>query len=98
MFPAPVLQGAVGLSFLGGDPVCNVVILGLRDDAPRHQFAGFDIGDVCSGGSHARQTQQLLSCGSVQIEWLVAPPASLTRAATAVASPFTSAVACEVGG
>jgi len=67
-------------SFLGGDPVCNFVILGLRHDAPRHQFARLVIGTprnhpVCFCCTHARQAQQLLSCSSVQIERLVAAPA-----------------------
>ena len=46
-------------SFLGGDPVCNLVILRLRHDAARHHFAGFAIRtpcnhSVCFCSSHAR--------------------------------------------
>src|ERR1017187_2097148 len=67
-------------SFLGSDPICNSVVLGLRHDAPRHHFAGFLIGtprnhSVGFCRSDARQAQQLLFCGSVQIEWLVTAPA-----------------------
>lgn len=67
-------------SSLGRDPVCNFVVLGLRHDAPRHQFAGFGIGTprdhpICFGRRHTRQAQQLLFCGSVQIKWPIAIPA-----------------------
>ena len=67
-------------SFLGRDPVCNFVILSLRQDAPRHHFTGFVIGTPCNHPvrfcrGYAPQAQQLLFCGSVQIEWLVAAPA-----------------------
>ena len=63
-----------------GDPVCNPVVLCLRHDAPRHYFAGMAIGTsgnqaVCFCRSHARQAQQILFCGRVQIEWLVVAPA-----------------------
>src|SRR5882762_7362694 len=67
-------------SFLGRDLVCNIVILGLRYDSPRHHFAGFAIRTpgnhpVCFRRSHAREAQQLMFCGSVQIERLIAVPA-----------------------
>src|SRR5271157_410835 len=67
-------------SFLSRQPVCNFVILDLRQDASRHQFAGLVIGTprnhpACFCRGHPRQTQQLLFCGTVQIEWLVATPA-----------------------
>src|ERR1700687_4761338 len=74
--PLPTAETG-GLSFLGGDPVCNLVIFGLRHDAPCHHFAGFVIGtprnhSVCFCRSHARQAQQLVFCSSVQVEWLFA--------------------------
>ena len=67
-------------SVLGCDPVCDFVVLRLRHDPPRHHFTGFRVGTTrnhplhfCRG--YSRQAQQLLFCGSVQIERLVAAPA-----------------------
>src|ERR1019366_2257151 len=67
-------------SSLGRDPVGNFVVLGLRHDAPRHQFAGFVIGTpgnhpVRLRTAYTRQAQQLLFGGRVQVKRLVAIPA-----------------------
>src|ERR1019366_8838060 len=74
------LECAESRSFLGRDLIRNFVILGLRHDAPRHQFAWVLIRTprnypACFWRSHARQAQQLFFCGTVQIERLVASPA-----------------------
>ena len=68
------------MSFPGRHLVRNFVILGLWQDVAFYQITGIVIGAsrdyaIAFGLSHARQAQQLLFGGSIQIEWLVAAPA-----------------------
>src|ERR1700676_1926630 len=66
--------------FLGRALIRNFVVLGLWHDVAFYQIIGIVVGTACDNAiglslSHARQTQQLLFCGKVQIEWLIAAPA-----------------------
>ena len=69
-----------GALFPGRDLIRNFVVLGLWQDVAFDQITRIVVGTACDNAiglslSHGGQTQQLLFCGKVQIEWLIAAPA-----------------------